>query len=85
MTLLITANHYMISNGAGVLTVPVEELAEFNRKLTQFYDTGESSSFKKYLYDTCVLGMERSSIPPESSKRKSFAERQRDSGTELGR
>ena len=58
-TSLITANHYMISNGAGIMTVPPEKLAEFNRNLTEFYDTGEAYPLKKYLYDNCILGMVR--------------------------
>jgi Fic family protein len=61
-TSLITANHYMISKGAGVLTVPPEKLADFNRNLTEFYETGEAYTFKKYLYDNCILGMERNSV-----------------------
>ena len=58
-TSLITANHYMISSGAGILIVPPEKLTEFNRNLTKFYDSGKAGPFKKFLYDNCILGMER--------------------------
>jgi Fic family protein len=58
-TSLITANHHMISSGVGILTIPPDKLAEFNRNLTEFYNTGETSSLKKYLYDNCIVGMTR--------------------------
>ncbi|MCL1876318.1 MAG: Fic family protein [Synergistaceae bacterium] len=58
-TSLITANHYMIANGAGILIIPPEKLLNFNCNLTEFYDSGESDSLKIFLYDNCVSGMER--------------------------
>jgi len=58
-TSLITANHFMITKGVGILTIPPEKLVEFNRNLTNFYDTGNPDILKRFLYDNCILGMER--------------------------
>ena len=47
---VIFANHYMISQGAGMLIIPEKEVPEFKRLLVAYYedrDTGEIMEFMK--------------------------------------
>jgi hypothetical protein len=52
----------MISHGLGVISVPVEEIADFNRALTAFYDSNDYVTFKAYAYKSCIHGMLRNGI-----------------------
>lgn len=54
----ICANKILISNGAGIMTVPEKHLAEFNTKLTAFYETNEPQEMSQFLYEKCITGME---------------------------
>ncbi|MDR0887373.1 MAG: Fic family protein [Candidatus Nomurabacteria bacterium] len=53
----LAANKLLISSGAGVFTVAEEHLAEFNNLLTDFYNTGESTKIKPFLYERCIVGL----------------------------
>ena len=47
---VIFANHYMISQGAGLIIIPEKEVPEFKRLLVAYYedkDTGEIMDFMK--------------------------------------
>lgn len=61
-TASIAANHYMISHGLGIITVPVAEIADFNRALTAFYDSNDYAAFKNYVYEVCVHGLSRNGV-----------------------
>jgi Fic family protein len=54
----IAANLYMISHGLGVISVPVKEIANFNRALTAFYDSDDYVTFGSYAYESCIHGMQ---------------------------
>ena len=58
-TALLAANHYMIAHGRGILTVPKEEIPEFNRALVAFYDSEDYAAFKAYAWEHCIQGMSR--------------------------
>jgi Fic family protein len=56
-TSLISANKLLISEGKGILMIEEKHLPEFNKKLTQFYNSGDYSIIKKFLYNNCIYGM----------------------------
>jgi Fic family protein len=58
----IAANHYMIFHGLGVISVPVKEIANFNRALTAFYDSNDYVPFKSYAYESCIHGMQLNGV-----------------------
>lgn len=58
-TSIIAANKILISNGKGILTIKEENLNEFNKLLTEFYDTNNSEKIEKFLYDKCIYGIEK--------------------------
>lgn len=56
-TSTLIANKYLIMNGKGILTVPDNTLAEFNKLLVKYYETGGWDEIKGFLYDNAVQGM----------------------------
>ena len=57
-TSTITANKILIQNGKGIITVKEEYLLEFNKLLTEFYNTNDDGDIVKFIYDNCIFGIE---------------------------
>lgn len=57
-TSMIGANKILISAGAGILTVKETHIAEFNKRLLEFYNTGDASVIDLWLYDYCIDGID---------------------------
>jgi len=58
-TSLICANAILIKNGKGILTIKDENLEEFNKLLTDFYNTNNSDLIEQFLYENCIYGIEK--------------------------
>lgn len=58
-TSIIVANKILISGGKGILTIKDEQLNEFNKLLTNFYDTNDSRKIEEFLYNNCIFGIEK--------------------------
>ena len=58
-TAILSANKYLILNGNGILLVKEEDIAVFNAKLTDFYNTNNPQELKKFLYENCISGIEK--------------------------
>jgi len=56
-TSTVCANKIMIENGAGIIKVPENKLEQFNRLLTEFYNTGENIEIKEFIYKNCIDGI----------------------------
>jgi toxin-antitoxin system, toxin component, fic family len=56
-TSTICANKIMIENGAGIIKIPDSELEKFNILLSEFYNTGDSSKIKQFIYENCIDGI----------------------------
>ena len=54
----IVANEIMIENGCGIIIVKEEHVLEFNRLLTEFYNTNEEEKITKFIYENCIFGLE---------------------------
>lgn len=57
-TSIISANKLLISEGKGILIVEDKNLKEFNKRLTEFYDTNDYSRIDRFLYNKCIQGIE---------------------------
>jgi len=57
-TATVAANKILIEAGAGILTVRVDDIAEFNRRLLDFYNTGDYAVINTWLYDNCIDGLD---------------------------
>lgn len=56
-TSTIAANKIMISNGAGIIKVPDNKLEEFNKLLTEFYNTNDMKKISKFISENCIDGI----------------------------
>lgn len=57
-TAMLAANHEMIMNGCGIISVPIEKQREFTRLLVEFYETGEADAIADFVYSECIDGIE---------------------------
>lgn len=57
-TAMLAANKEMITNGQGIITIPVERIREFMPLLITFYETGEPEAAKAFIYDNCIDGLD---------------------------
>ena len=57
-TSMIIANKIMIENGCGIITIKEEYISEFNKLLTDFYNTNDMTKLKQFIYDKCIFGLE---------------------------
>jgi hypothetical protein len=57
-TSLVLANKLLLSSGAGMLTIGERHMEEFNIRLLDFYNTGESEPLMHFLYDNAIQGLE---------------------------
>jgi len=58
-TSTIVANKIMIENGKGIILVQEEYILEFNELLTEFYDTNNDGKIIKFIYDNCIVGIDK--------------------------
>ena len=58
-TSIIVANKILIQNGKGILMISDENLEKFNELLTEYYSTDFSEELEEFLYENCILGIER--------------------------
>ncbi len=52
------ANKIMISGGAGLHTVTDKNMEEFNTLLCGFYESGDSTALKEFLYNNAIQGID---------------------------
>ncbi len=57
-TSLVLANKILLEAGAGMLTITERHMEEFNRLLVEYYNTGEPSTLKAFLYENAIQGIE---------------------------
>lgn len=57
-TSMLVANHEMIMNGCGVISVPIEYQPEFTKLLVKFYETNDMETIKQFVYDKCIDGLD---------------------------
>lgn len=57
-TAILVANKLLISNGCGIISVKEDDINEFNKLLTEYYNTGNKDKIIPFLYDKCIFGLE---------------------------
>lgn len=53
----LVANKEMIRLGQGIIAVPVELIGDYYTRLINYYETGDNSDLKEFIYDECVDGI----------------------------
>ena len=61
-TAMLAANHEMIRNGAGVISVPLTQIQTFSEHLFDFYMTGNMDKAKSFVFDCCIDGISEPEI-----------------------
>ncbi len=54
---MLLANKIMIANGCGIITIAQENQPLFFTKLINFYETGDNTDLKNWLYETSIDGL----------------------------
>ena len=54
-TAMIVANKLLISNGCGIISIKEDDINEFNKLLTEYYNTGNKEKIIPFLYDKCIF------------------------------
>lgn len=54
---MLAANQIMISNGKGIISVPIEMQNEFRDRLIRFYETNSYEPMIRFVYDSCLDGI----------------------------
>lgn len=57
-TAMLFANKIMISNGKGIISIPIEKIEEFGRELTKYYETNDMENLKSWIYYNAIEGIE---------------------------
>lgn len=57
-TSMIIANKILIQNGCGIITIKEENINEFNKLLTTYYNTNQKDQLLTFLYNNCIFGLE---------------------------
>ena len=55
---MLAGNHIMISNGCGIISVPIELQPTFTKLLIEFYESNEGEEIKQFLYENCIDGID---------------------------
>ena len=64
-TATLCANRVLIENGAGMLNIKVEDIAEFKEKLIHFYETNQKDEINAFLFENAINGINISEPTPE--------------------
>ena len=54
-TSVIFSNHYLISKGNGIITIPVEIIDEFKNMLIAYYEGKDENNIKKFIKEKCYI------------------------------
>lgn len=55
---MLFANKIMIDNGCGIITISQENQETFYEKLIKYYESGENTDLKNWLYETSIDGID---------------------------
>ena len=54
---MLFANKIMIDNGCGIITISQENQPTFFEKLIKFYESGDNTDLKQWIYETSIDGI----------------------------
>lgn len=55
---MLSANQVMIHNGAGIISIPLEQQKDFRNELVKFYETNDMTRIKEIIFDSCIDGID---------------------------
>ena len=54
-TSVIFSNHFLISKGRGIITIPVELVDEFKKMIISYYEGKNENNIKKFIKEKCYI------------------------------
>lgn len=57
-TSMLAGNQIMISNGCGIISVPIEYQPEFTKLLVEYYESKNMDELKDFVYETSIDGID---------------------------
>ena len=57
-TALVSANYIMLLGGSGIININENQLEEWNRLLSEFYNTNDDTRIIQWTYDNCIYGID---------------------------
>ncbi|MGL4547466.1 Fic family protein [Eubacterium aggregans] len=57
-TAMMAANHDLIANGQGIISIPIDKQLEFYEMLTEYYETSHIDYLMLFIYAYCIEGMD---------------------------
>ena len=57
-TAMLAGNAEMIASGCGIISIPIEKQRDFTMLLIKYYESGDMTEIKDYLYDSCIDGID---------------------------
>ncbi len=69
-TSMLAGNHVMISNGCGIISVPIELQPVFTGLLIRFYESNDMTEIKQFLYENCIDGIEFTPLLEQEAERR---------------
>lgn len=57
-TSMLAGNQIMISNGCGIISVPIEHQSEFTKLLVEYYESGDMDKLKDFVYEKSIDGID---------------------------
>lgn len=56
-TAMLIANKEMIKNGNGIISIPIEDITEFNELLSHYYSYDEDEKLIEFIYQKAISGI----------------------------
>ena len=57
-TSMLVGNQIMIAGGCGIISVPIEIQPVFTKMLVAYYESGDMTELKNYVYENCIDGID---------------------------
>jgi hypothetical protein len=73
-TAMLAANHEMIRCGAGIISIPVEQIKAFSLNLIKYYETGNILDAKSFVYENCIDGLDMETARTNGKNHETFDE-----------
>lgn len=54
---MLYANHIMIKNGCGIISIPEDKIVDFQMLLVKFYETNDMSEIMEFVYENAIEGI----------------------------
>ena len=67
-TAMLFANHEMVKNGKGIITISIDIKDLFGEKLTEYYETNNMENLKQFVYENCIDGIDFSEKNDQKSE-----------------